>query len=202
VECFVSTHDSFIIIKREMKEMRFLWAMIMAMANFAKDGVVGLWNFADRCWQTAWSWLPGGGGGGTVMPPKALDLPDVDEAKYVQDRASDQQKAADYILSSPERVVMAWAQASPEHRDTIPLTRLTPDQIDWLEVHLTDDQIKILASEKSERKVAEALAGREDVISGLPSVGEIKNRKSDPVLADRIAAFRSGGIERPPAYVH
>lgn len=182
--------------------MRFLWALIMAMANFAKGGVVGLWNVADYCWRTAWSWLPGGGGSGTVMPPAKLDLPDADEARYVKDQAADQQKAADYILSSPERVAMAWAQASPENRDVIPLTRLTPDQIDWLEVHLTDDQLKIIASEKSERKVAEALAGREDVIFGVPSVGQNKKRKSDPFIADRIAAFRAGDLERPPAFVH
>jgi len=182
--------------------MRFLWALIMAIANLGKNGLVGLWHFGDYCWRTAWSWLPGGGGSGTVMPPKKLDLPDVDEAKYVRDRAADQQKAADYILSSPERVVQAWAQASPEHRDTIPLTRLTPDQIDWLEVHLTDDQRKILGSEKSERKIAEALAGREDVIFGVPSVGQIRRKKSDPFITDRITAFRAGGLERQPIYAH
>jgi len=180
----------------------FFMAVLMAMANLAKGTLTSAWNFLDWSWRIALSCLPGGGGSGTVMPPKTLDLPDVDEAAYVKDRAADQQRAADYILSSPERVAMAWAQASPEHRDTIPLTRLTPNQIDWLEVHLADDQIKILASEKSERRVAEALAGREDVIFGLPSVGQIKKRKSDPVLSDRIAAFRSGRIERPTAYAH
>lgn len=175
----------------------FFAAVLMAMMRLTEGGLKSV----EWCWQRFLGLLPGGGGG-TVMPPKTLDLPDVDEAAYAKERAAGQQRAADYILSSPERVAMAWAQASPEHRDTIPLTRLTPDQIDWLEVHLTDDQIKILASERSERKVAAALAGREDVISGVPSVGQIKNRKSDPVLVGRIAAFRSGGIERPPAYVH
>ncbi|TZG36618.1 hypothetical protein [Agrobacterium sp. B1(2019)] len=176
----------------------FFMAILMAMARLAEGGLKGF----EWCWQKFLGLLPGGGGGGTVMPPQKLDLPDVDEAKYVQDRAVDQQKAADYILSSPERVAMAWAQALPEHRDTIPLTRLTPDQIDWLEVHLTDDQIKILASEKSERKIADAMAGREDAIFGVPSVGQTKKRESDPVLSDRIAAFRNGCLERPPAYVN
>lgn len=178
----------------------FFMALVMAMANLAKGTLTSAWNFLDWSWRTAWSWLPGGGGGGTVMPPQKLDLPDVDEAEYVKDRAADQQRAADYILSSPERVVQAWAQASPEHRDTIPLTRLTDDQIDWLEVRLTDDQLKILAAEKSEIRVAAALAGQEDAIFGVPSV-PLRKRKSGPDLSDRIAEFRMSGIERPPAYV-
>lgn len=176
----------------------FFMAILMAMARLAEGGLKGF----EWCWQRFRGMLAGGGGGGTVMPPAKLDLPDVDEAKYVQDRASDQQKAADYILSSPERVAMAWAQASPEHRDTIPLTKLTPDQIDWLEVHLTDDQLKILAAEKAEHKVASALDGREDAIFGVPSVGQIKMKKADPLIADRITAFRNGSLERPPAYMH
>ena len=181
--------------------MRFLFALIMAAASFAKGTVVGLWNAADYCWRTAWSWLPGGGGG-TVMPPAKLDLPDVDEAHDAQEAAEMQQRVSDYLLSTPERVAQAWAQASPDRRDTIPLSLLTPDQVDWLEVHLSDEQLKIIAAEKSERKIAEALAGREDVIFGVPSVGQIKKKKSDPLIADRIAAFRAGGLERPPVFVH
>jgi len=175
----------------------FLMAILMTMARLAEGGLKGF----EWCWQRFLGLLPGGGGG-TVMPPARLDLPDVDEAHEAKEAAAGQQRAADYLLSSPERVVQAWAQASPEHRDEISLTSLTPDQIDWLEVHLSDDQLKILASEKSERKIGEALAGREDVIFGVPSVGQIKKKKSDPVLADRIAAFRVGGLERPPAFVH
>ncbi|WP_322886520.1 hypothetical protein U8C31_18315 [Sinorhizobium medicae] len=171
-------------------------AIVMAMANMLAAGGKGL----DWCWRRFCGLLPGGGGG-TVMPSSKIDLPDADVVTEAREAAQEQQRAADYILSSPERVAQAWAQASPEHRDTIPLTKLTPDQIDWLEVHLSDDQLKVLASEKSERKVAEALAGREDVIFGLPSVGQTK-KKSDPILSDRIAAFRAGGLEKPPAYVH
>lgn len=136
------------------------------------------------------------------MPPRHLDLPDVEEAHDAQEAAASQQRVSDYLLSTPERVAQAWAQASPDRRDTIPLSLLTPDQIDWLEVHLTDEQLKIIAAEKSERKIAEAMAGREDVIFGVPSVGQIKKRKSDPFIADRIAAFRNGGLERPPVYAH
>lgn len=175
----------------------FFAAIVMAMMRLAEGGLKSF----EWCWQRFLNLLPGGGGGGTMMPPKTLNLPDVEEARYVKDRASDQQKAADYILSSPERVAMAWAQASPEHRDAIPLTKLTDDQIDWLEIRLTDDQLKILASEKSEFKVAAALAGQEDAILGVPSV-PVKKRKSGPDLSDRIAEFRMNGIERPPAYVH
>lgn len=176
----------------------FFAAILMAMVRLAEGGLKAF----DWCWRTFCSMLPGRGGGGTAMPPKRLDLPDADEAKEVKDMAADQQRAADSILSSPARVVQAWARASKENRDTIPLTKLTPEQIDWLEVHLTDEQLKLLGSEKSEYKVADALAGREDVILGVPSVGQFKKRKSDPLIADRIAAFRTGGLERPPAYTH
>jgi len=174
----------------------FFAAIMMAMMKLAEGGLKGF----EWCWHRFLGLLPGGAGG-AAMPPKTLDLPDVDEAKYIQDRAADQQRAADYILSSPERVVQAWAQASPEHRDTIPLTRLTDDQIDWLEVRLTDDQLKMLAAEKSELKIAAALAGQEGAILGVPSV-PVRIRKSGPDLTERIAEFRKGGIERPPVYVH
>lgn len=181
--------------------MRFLQALLMAMANLAKGTLTSAWNFLDWSWRTAWSWLPGGGGGGTVMPPRKLDLPDADDAREAKEQAAGQQRAADYLLSSPERVALAWARASKEERDSIPLTKLTDDQIDWLEVRLTDDQIKILAAERSEYKVAAALAGQEDAILGVPSV-PVRKRKSGPDLSGRIMDFRSGGIERPPAYVH
>ncbi|MBY3594178.1 hypothetical protein HJA87_30580 [Rhizobium bangladeshense] len=181
-----------------MKEMRaFFAAVLMAMLKLVEGGIKGF----EWCWQRFLGLLPGGGGGGTVMPPKRLDLPDVDDAHQAKAEAADQQRAADYMLSSPERVALAWARASKEDRDTIPLTKLTTDQIDWLEVRLTDDQLKILASEKSEYKVAAALAGQEGAIFGVPSV-PARNKKSGPGLSDRIMDFRAGGIERPPAYVH
>lgn len=135
------------------------------------------------------------------MPPKKLDLPDVEEAHEAKEAAANQQMAADYMLSSPERVVQAWARATKAERDTISLSKLTTDQIDWLEVRLTDDQIAVLAAEKSEFKIAAALAGQEDAIAGVPSV-PTQRKKSGPDLTDRISDFRMGGIERPPAYVH
>lgn len=184
--------------------MRFLKALLMAMANLAINTAKGAWSaswqFIDGCWRMAWSCLPSVGGG-TAMPPKTLDLPDVDEAHEAKEAAATQQKAADYMLSSPERVALAWARATKDERDTIPLAKLTEEQIDWLEVRLTDDQLKILASEKSEFRVAAALAGQEDAIPGVPSVPG-KKRKSGPDITNRISDFRMSGIERPPAYVH
>jgi hypothetical protein len=177
--------------------MRILQAILMAMLKLAEGGIKGF----EWCWQKFLGLLPGGGGGGTVMPPRKLDLPDVDDAHQAKAEAHDQQRAADYMLSSPERVALAWARASKAERDTIPLTMLSTDQIDWLEVRLSDDEIKILAAEKSEFKVAAALAGQEGAIFGLPSVPSRK-KKSGPDLSDRIAEFRAGGIERPPAYAH
>lgn len=174
----------------------FFAAILMAMIRLAEGGIKGF----EWCWQRFLNLLPGGGGG-TVMPPRKLDLPDVDDAHEAISAAQDQQRAADYTLSSPEKVALAWARATKEQRDTIPLTKLSTDQIDWLEVRLTDHQLKILAAEKSEFKVAAALNGQEDAIFGVPSVPKGK-KKSGPNLSDRIADFRAGGIERPPAFVH
>jgi len=179
--------------------MRFFWALIQAIANLAKPGLTALWNFGDAAWRTACSFIPFGGGSGTVMPPKKLDLPDINEAHEVKDVAQDQQIAADLMLSSPARVVQAWARASKSERDTIPLTKLSTDQIDWLEVRLSDDQIKILAAEKSEFKIEAALNGQEGAVFGVPSVPTVR-KKSGPNLSDRIAEFRMNGIERPPVY--
>lgn len=163
----------------------FIRAIVMMIANMAKGPLTALWNVADACWRTAWSWLPGSNGSGTVMPPKKLDLPDAQDAHDAKFEAQDQQRAADYMLSSPARCVQAWAQASKEARATIPLTKLTDDQIDWLEVRLSDDQLKILAAEKSEFKIEAALNGQEGVIMGVPSVPTVK-KKSGPDLTDRI----------------
>lgn len=177
----------------------FFRAIVMMMANLAKNGLTAIWNVADACWRIAWSWLPGSGSSGTVMPPKKLDLPDAQDAHDAKFAAEDQQRAADYMLSSPARTVQAWAGASKEQRDTIPLTKLTTDQIDWLEVRLSDDQLKILASEKSEYKIEAALAGQEGAIFGVPSVPVVK-KKSGLDLTDRIQEFRMNGIERPSVY--
>jgi hypothetical protein len=186
-----------------MKEMGILMAIARALANVAKGTATAVWNVADWGWRAVWSlWPLSGGGSGAVMPPKKLDLPDVEEAHEAKAVAAAQHRAADFTLSSPERVAQAWARASKEDRDTLPLTKLTTEQIDWLEVHLSNEQIKILANERSETKVAAALAGREDAIFGVPSVGQTREKKSDGALTDRIAAFRAGGIEKPPAFLH
>lgn len=177
--------------------MRFLQAILMAMLRFAEGGIRAFEWF----WQGFLGLLPGGGGSRTVMPTRVLDLPDVEDAYEAKAAAQDHQRAAHYILSSPERVALAWARATKEERDTIPLTKLSTNQVDWLEVHLSDDQLKILAAEKSELKVAAALAGQEDAIPGVPSV-PVKKRKSGPDLSGRITDFRLSKIERPAACIH
>lgn len=179
-----------------MKEVFAFFRMIaIAMARALGKGFDGV----EWLWRTGCSLLPFGGGSGTVMPPKTIDLPDIDEAHDAKAAAEDQHRAADYMLSSAARVVQAWTRASKEERDAIPLTKLTTDQIDWLEVRLTDDQIKILATEKSEFKIEAALNGQEGAIFGVPSV-LTRTKKSGLDLTDRIADFRMNGIERPPAY--
>ncbi|KPF43031.1 hypothetical protein [Rhizobium sp. AAP43] len=180
--------------------MRFLMAIVMAMANLAK----GLWNGAEWCWRNSWGLL-GFGGSPTVMPPKQLDLPDTDEVEIVRDTVRNQQRAIDAMLSTPARKVQAWAAALPEQRDTIPLSGLTDDQIDWLEIRLTDEQLEILAAEKSEHKVNAALAGIEDAILGVPSVpSHSMKKKSRPSIdiSDRIHRFRFADAEHQPRQLH
>lgn len=180
--------------------MRFLMALIMAIANLGK----GLWQGVEWCWRTGWGLL-GFGGSPTVMPPTQLDLPETDEIEIVRDMARDQQRVIDATLSTPARKVQAWAAALPEQRDTIPLKGLTDDQVDWLEVRLTDAELKILAAEKSEHKVNAALAGIEDAIPGVPSVPSPKNKKkSGPKIdiSDRIHRFRFADAEHQPRQLH
>lgn len=176
--------------------MRFLMAIMMAMANLAKS----FWNGAEWCWRTGWGLL-GFGGSPTVMPPTQLDMPETDEIEIVRDMARGQQRAIDATLSTPARKVQAWAAALPEQRDTIPLSGLTDDQIDWLEVRLTDEQLKLLAAEKSEHKINAALAGIEDAILGVPSVPSPKVKKQPGPRVDisgRIHTFRLGELTQPP----
>lgn len=180
--------------------MRFLMALIMAIANLGK----GIWNSAEWCWRTGWGLL-GFGPSPTVMPPKQVDLPDTDEIEIVRDMARDQQRALDAMLSTPARCVQAWAAALPEQRDTIPLRGLTDDQIDWLEVRLTDEELKLLAAEKLEHKVNAALAGIEDAILGVPSApSPTAKRKSGPKIdiSNRIHDFRFAGALHQPRQLH
>lgn len=180
--------------------MRFLMAFIMAIANVGK----GLWQGVECCWRTGCGLL-GLGGSPTVMPPEKIDIPDTYEIKIARDMARGQQRTVDAMLSTPARKVQAWAAALPEHRDTIPLRGLTNEQIDWLEVRLTDDQLKILASEKSEHKINAALAGIEDAIPGVPSVpspGARKKYGPKIDISDRIQLFRFADMEQRPRQLH
>lgn len=180
--------------------MRFLWAILMALANMGK----GLWNAADWCWRTGWGLL-GFGPSPTVMPPQHLDLPNTNDLDLVRDMARGQQKAVNAMLLTPARKVQAWAAALPEQRDTIPLKGLTDDQIDWLEVRLTDEELKLLAAEKSEHKVNAALAGIEDAILGVPSVpSPTAKKKSGPKIdiSNRIHDFRFAGALHQPRQLH
>lgn len=180
--------------------MRFLMALIMAIANIGK----GFLNGVEWCWRTGWGLL-GFGGSPTVMPPQKIDIPDTDEIEIVRDMARGQQRAVDAMLSTPARCVQAWAAALPEQRDTIPLKGLTTDQIDWLEVRLTDDQLKLLATEKSEHKINAALAGIEHAIPGVPSVpSPVMKKKSGPKIdiTDRIHRFRFADAEHQARQLH
>lgn len=180
--------------------MRFLMALIMAIANMGK----GLWQGVEWCWRTGCGLL-GLGGSPTVMPPTQLDLPETDEIEIVRDMARGQQRAIDSTRSTPARKVRAWAAALPEQRDTIPLSALTDDQIDWLEVRLTDEQLKLLAAEKSEHKINAALAGIEDAILGVPSVpSRSMKKKCRPSIdiSDRIHRFRFADAEHQPRQLH
>lgn len=180
--------------------MRFLWAIIMALANLGK----GIWNSAEWCWRNGWGLL-GFGPTPTVMPPQKLYLPDTDEIEIVREMARGQQRAVDAMLSTPARRVQAWAAALPEQRDTIPLRGLTDDQIDWLEVRLTDEELTLLAAEKSEHKVNAALAGIEDAIPGVPSVPSpgAKNKSGPKIdISNRIHRFRFADTEHQPRQLH
>lgn len=139
----------------------------------------------------------GGSGGGPALPKKDLGLPTADDAKFAQENARGQYKAADSIMDHPARQVKAWLNASEAERETIPLTKLSIEQQVWLAA-ITEDKYQVIL-DAPDRKIFDALRGIEDAIPGVLSYGVEPERKGP--LTERVHLFRSGELERPPLHL-
>ncbi len=170
--------------------MRFLWALIMAMANLAKGGLTTAWNFADGCWRMAWSWLPGGGGGRAT--PQPLDLPSKDVFEIDRSLEESHHRAADGLSSSgPAAQIKLFSAAKPNDRFTIDLSLLEPGQQEWLSCLSINECAMRSLSEAPESKILMLLGGHDGAVEGLDAPKNEKPRNAIPGLVSRIENFRN-----------
>ncbi|WP_062584602.1 hypothetical protein [Rhizobium sp. Leaf311] len=170
--------------------MRFLMALIMAMANLAKGSVVGLWNVADKCWQTAWSWLPGGGGGSAT--PRPLDLPSKDVFEIDRSLEEGHQRSADILANTSQAMqIKLFAAAKPDDRFMTDLSLLEPGQQEWLAALSTNERAMRSISEAPESKILMLLGGHDGAVDGLDAPKNEKPKASIPGLVTRMSDFRN-----------
>lgn len=167
--------------------MRFLYAILMAMAALAKGGLQLAWTPFQWCLDRL-----GGGGGGPAAPRSMLDLPDAEEAKDAKAEARDQQRVADIMLDHPATQVKMWLGATALQRESIPLSKLSPEQQVWLQM-LPEEKHQLLL-DAPDRKIFDALTGKEGAIPGVLSYG-IEPERVGP-LTERISSFRNQAAER------
>ncbi|NKL74070.1 hypothetical protein GFM09_33540 [Rhizobium leguminosarum bv. viciae] len=173
-----------------MKDMRFLWALIMAMANLAKGGLTTAWNIADKCWQTAWSWLPRGGGGSAT--PQPLDLPSKEVFEVDRSIEECHQRAADGLSTSgPAMQVKLFAGAKADDRFMTDLSLLKPAHQEWLSALSTNERAMRSLSEAPESKILMLLGGHDGAVEGLVSPKSEKPKNVLPGLVSRMSDFRN-----------
>lgn len=173
----------------------FMMALLTAMARLGSGLVQAAW------WPVGWTLdrlsalVGGGGGGGSPAAPRSLaDLPDATEAHEAKHQAKDQQRAADILLDHPARQVKMWINAAERDRETVPLTKLSMEQQIWLQ-SLPVNQLQLLL-DAPDRKIFDALTGREDAIPGVLSYGGEPERAGP--LTERIRMFRNGELGPAP----
>ena len=170
--------------------MRFLMALRMAMANVAKGSVAGLWNVADKCWQTAWSWLPGGCGGSAT--PRPLDLPSKEVFEVDRTLEEGHQRSADILANaSPAMQIKLFAGAKPDDRFMVDLSLLEPAHQEWLSGLSTNDKAMRSLSEAPESKILMLLGGHDGAVEGLDAPKIEKTRETIPGLVTRMDEFRN-----------
>lgn len=175
--------------------MRFLMALLMAMANLAKGGVSGLWNFADKCWQTAWSWLPGGGGGSAT--PQPLDLPSREVFEIDRSIEESHQRAADGLSNSgPAMQIKLFAAAKSDNRFGIDLSLLDSGQQEWLSAISTNERSMRALSEAPESKILMLLGGHDGAVEGISAPENERPKDVIPRLVSRIDDFRMRSASR------
>lgn len=171
--------------------MRALFmAVVMAMANFAKGTLTSAWNFLDWSWRTAWSWLPGGGGGSAT--PQPLDLPSKDVYEVDRSIEESHQRTADVLAAaSPAMQIKLFASAKPDDRFMVDLSLLEPTHQEWLSSLSTNDRAMRSLSEAPESKILMLLGGHDGAVEGLVSPKNEKPKNIIPGLVSRMSDFRN-----------
>lgn len=178
--------------------IRFLIAVVQAIAQLIASGVGAGIAFLD--WLA--SRLSGGGVGAPASPIPNLEmaLPEPERLQRAEELATGEVKAVDNLMTrSPAQQAQIFASMDKDDRILADLSLLRPEQIDWL-VGLHEDQLRIVA-EASERRVADALAGKPQSLTATLSVGQEPPKDETP-FAHRLAAKRASQLSptHPPAY--
>lgn len=164
--------------------MRIFAVIAMAIANLFKLGGQAL----DWTWRQFCSLFPGGGGGSAT--PGALDLPSREEHEVERGFAEGQQKAHDSLASAgPARQAKLYAEAKPDERYTVDLSKLQEAHRDWL-IGLSDREMRALA-EAPESKISMLLGGHDGAVPGFDAPKAEKPRPEMLGLVSRMSDFRS-----------
>ncbi|MCZ7890412.1 hypothetical protein O9X99_01860 [Agrobacterium salinitolerans] len=167
--------------------MRFLQALLMAMANLAK----GAWNALDWSWRTAWSLWPFGSSGGSATP-QPLDLPSKEVFEIDRSIEESHQRAADGLSNSgPAMQVKLFAGAKADDRFMTDLSLLEPAHQEWLSALSTNEKAMRVLSEATESKILMLLSGHDGAVEGLVAPKNEKTRETIPGLVTRMDEFRN-----------
>ncbi|CDN46813.1 hypothetical protein [Neorhizobium galegae] len=190
---------------------QFIVAIIRLAAQVAMSVIKSVADAFEEAWKAAAASiaaifaLPGrllGGGGGGVpaqpIPDLKMALPDGDRIVQAADLQKSENKAVDMLakeIMTPAQQAQAFAMMAVEDRGLADISKLTDEQIDWL-YSLHEDQLRIVV-DASERRVADALAGKPRALMAILSVGE-EPYEQPTVFAHRLAAKRAASLEAAP----
>lgn len=164
--------------------MGFFIMLVAALVAMAKGAGKG----TDWCWRNFWGFFGGGGSGGAT--PQPLDLPSQEVFEVDRSLAEGQQRAADIMANeNAARQIRMYSSAKPDERYAIDLSKLEPDQQDWLTgLSFSEKSMKTL-SETPESKIMMLLSGH-DVVPGIAAPKMEKVKEVIPGLASRMEDFR------------
>ncbi len=177
--------------------IRFLVALARAVADLIAAGFQAATTFVGMI-EEMMKRLFGGGGASTAAPVDNIDqaLPDLDRLDRAEELAEGEVKAVDNLMTrSPAQQAQIFASMAKDDRILADLSLLQPAQVDWLN-GLHDDQLRIVA-EASERRVADALAGKPQSLMATLSVGQ-EPQIDETTFAHRLAAKRAS--QHPPTH--
>lgn len=176
----------------------------MSVTNAVADAFTEAWKAAAASIAAIFA-LParllGGGGAGVPaqpIPDLKMALPDGDRIEAAKELQRSENSAVDMLakeILTPAQQAQAFAQMPLEDRGLADISKLTPPQIDWL-YGLHEEQLRIVA-EASQRRVADALAGKPKSLMATLSVGEEPYVEMTP-FAQRLAVKRAASKDAAP----